>query len=341
MTRRILVIGGAGYVGAHCCKAFAAEGWDVTVFDNLSFGWRDFVRWGPLIEGSILDPDALARAFAAVRPDAVAHFAAVTAADGSPGEPGQFYRTNALGTLNVLEAMRLENVRQLIFSSSAQVYDTASPSPISEATAIAPVNAYAWSCVFAEKMICHFGGMSELNGPKQGLRSMTLRYFNAVGADPDDMLGERCSPGRNVIMRAIAAADPASSYELNIAGLDHETHDGTLIRDFIHVTDVASAHAAALEYLVDGGESKVLNLGSGQGYSVRQVIDAVDRLSGRAVRFGISPSVRNEPPELLVDPSRARAILSWRTRFSELDQIVGYALAWHEADAARRNCFKP
>lgn len=341
MTKRILVTGGAGYVGAHCCKAFAAAGWDVTVFDNLSSGWRDFVRWGALIEGDILDCDALAQAFAAVQPDAVAHLAALTPVDPCRIEPDQFYRTNALGTLNVLEAMRVAGVRHLVFSSSAQVYGQARLTPISELTALAPVHAYGWANVLAEKIVGDFDVLPRLSASIQGIRSVTLRYFNAAGADPDDMLGERGSPGRNVVMRAIGAADPASSYELEIAGLDHETHDGTLIRDFIHVSDVAAAHAAALEYLVDGGESKVLNLGSGQGYSVRQVVDAVDRLSGRAVRFSISPSVNGEPPALVVDPARARAILSWRTRFSQLDQIVGDALAWHEADAARRNCFKP
>ncbi len=340
MNKRILVTGGAGYVGAHCCKAFAAEGWEVIVFDNLSCGWRDFVRWGELIEGNILDREALARAFASVRPDAVAHFASASA-EGSRSEPGQHYRTNVVGTLNVLEAMRIAEVRHLVFSSSGQVYGRPSRSPISESTVSVPVNPYGWANVFAEQMIRDFADSYGTRTGAPGLNSVSLRYFCAVGADPDDMLGERRSPGRNVIMRAIAAADPASSYELNIAGLDHETHDGTLVRDLIHVTDVASAHAAALEYLADGGESKVLNLGSGQGYSVRQVIDAVDRLSGQAVRFRISPSVKSEPPELVVDPSRARAILSWRTRFSDLDQIVGDALAWHEADAARRNCLKP
>jgi UDP-arabinose 4-epimerase len=341
MSKRILVTGGAGYVGAHCCKAFAAEGWEVIVFDNLSYGWRDFVRWGALIEGNILDREALARAFASVRPDAVAHFAALASAEGSRSEPGQYYRANVVGTLNLLEAMRIAEVRHLVFSSSGQVYGRSCLSPISEAIAPVPVNPYGWANVFAEQMIRDFAATHRLRTGAPGLNSVSLRYLCAAGADPDDMLGERRSPGRHDIARATAATDPATSYEMTIAGLDHATPDGTSIADFIHVTDVASAHAAALQYLVDGGETRVLNLGSGKGYSVRQIVDAVDRLSGRQVRFRISPRIKSDPSLMVLDPSRARAILSWRTRFSDLDQIVGDALTWHEADAARRNRLKP
>jgi UDP-arabinose 4-epimerase len=337
MTKRILVSGGAGYVGAHCCKAFAAEGWEVTVFDNLSFGWRESVRWGSLIEGDILDREALARAFAAVQPDAVAHFAALTCIDGSKYDPNRYYRTNAVGTLNLLDAMRVAGVRHLVFSSSAQVYGRAHLSPISEACILTPANPYGWSKFFAERMIADF---ESANIGAAGPRSVTLRYFNAAGADPDDMLGERRSPGRSMISRAITASDPNNAYELTINGLDHATFDGTCIRDFIHVSDVASAHAAALQYLSDGGASRQLNLGSGEGYSVRQIVDAVDRASGRHPRFRISERSKSDPPALVVDPSRARAILSWRTRFSELDQIVGDALAWYEVEAARRNNLK-
>jgi UDP-glucose-4-epimerase GalE len=328
MSKRILVTGGAGYVGAHCCKAFAAEGWEVSVFDNLARGNGDFVRWGPLIKGDVRDREALAAALARVQPHAVAHMAALTSAQESRSDPGRFYDTNAMGTLNLLHAMRVAGVPCLVFSSSGAVYGDTAGSLIPEGGPLCPVNAYGWSIYQAERMIADFCA-------SHSLRSVVLRYFHVAGADPDDGLGDRRRPGRHLIARAISATDPASSYPVTISGFDHATPDGTAIRDFIHVTDVASAHAAALAYLMGGADSQVLNLGSGQGHSARESIDAVDRAAGQQVRYAIAPQPKSDPPILVADPARARAILSWRTRFSDLDQMIGDELLWREANARR------
>ncbi|MEJ6012160.1 UDP-glucose 4-epimerase GalE [Novosphingobium aquae] len=325
----VLVTGGAGYVGSHCCQAFVKAGWNVVVFDNLSRGWRDFVRWGPLIEGDILDADALARAFAEVKPDAVAHFAALAYVGESVDDPGLYYRTNACGTLNLLEAMVAAGVPRLVFSSTCATYGEPQLMPIGEDCPQSPVNPYGWSKLIVERMLADFDRA-------HGLKSVALRYFNAAGADPGGAIGERHAPETHLIPLAIRAAERGGDFALTVFGDDFATPDGTCIRDYIHVADLAEAHLAALAYLVKGGATTALNLGTGQGHSVRQVIDTVARLAGRLVRHSVGSRRVGDPPELVADPSRAAAVLGWQARRPGLDAILGDALAWHERERQRQ-----
>lgn len=328
MSRTVLVTGGAGYVGSHCAQAFAEAGWNIVVYDNLSRGWADFVQWGPLIEGDILDADALARAVRETRPDAVAHFAALAYVGESVDDPGIYYRTNATGTLNLLEAMVEAGVSQLVFSSTCATYGAPARMPIGEDCPQNPVNPYGWSKLIVERMLADFDRA-------HGLRSVALRYFNAAGADPEGRIGERHSPETHLLPLAIRAARVDNDFALTVFGDDFATPDGTCVRDYIHVADLAAAHLAALDYLGQGGETCALNLGTGTGHSVREVIDTVARLSGRPVRHAVGPRRAGDPPVLVADPSRAAAVLGWRARRSGLDAIVADALAWHAAEARR------
>lgn len=320
--------GGAGYVGAHCCKAFAEAGWDVVVYDNLERGWRDFVKWGPLIEGDILDAQALSKALQEVRPDAVAHFAALAYVGESVGNPGLYYRNNVVGTLNLLEAMVAAKVLRLVFSSTCATYGEPAWMPIGEDTPQTPVNPYGWSKLMVERMLADFDHA-------HGLRSVALRYFNAAGADPGGEIGEQHDPESHLLPLAIRAAQPANDFTLTVFGDDFDTPDGTCIRDFIHVTDLASAHLAALNHLTHGAGSCVLNLGTGRGYSVREIIEAVGKVSGKQVRFTVGPRRLGDPPMLVADPSRARQTLGWQAQRSELEAIIADALAWHAREPAQ------
>ena len=328
MSRTVFVTGGAGYVGSHCCKAFAEAGWNVVVFDNLSRGWADFVQWGPLIEGDILDPDALSRAITDVRPDAVAHFAALAYVGESVGDPGLYYRTNVCGTLNLLEAMVKADVSRLVFSSTCATYGEPERMPIAEDCPQRPVNPYGWTKLMAERMLADFDRA-------HGLRSVALRYFNAAGADPDGLIGERHAPETHLLPLAIRAAQPQGDFALTVFGDDFPTPDGTCVRDYIHVADLASAHLAALEYLEQGGSSIALNLGTGHGHSVREVIETTGHLAGCPVRHSIGPRRAGDPPVLVADPSRAAEVLGWRAKRSGLEVILADALAWHGAEASR------
>lgn len=328
MSRRIFVTGGAGYVGAHCCKAFAEAGWEVVVYDNLSRGWREFVRWGRLIEGDLLDAEGLAAAMRGVRPDAVAHFAALAYVGESVARPGLYYRTNAAGSLNLLEAMQAAGVGQLVFSSTCATYGAPDAVPIGEDCPQRPVNPYGRSKLVVEQMLEDFG-------QAHGLRSVALRYFNACGADPGGLIGERHEPESHLIPLAIRATRPGGDFALTVFGDDFATPDGTCVRDYVHVSDLASAHVAAAEHLAAGGGSAAFNLGTGAGHSVREVIAAVARAAGRPVRHVVGPRRAGDPPALVADPSRAQAVLGWRARHSDLATIVGDALAWDAAEVMR------
>jgi UDP-arabinose 4-epimerase len=321
MKGTIFVTGGAGYVGAHCCKAFAQAGWDVISFDNLSRGWREFVRWGPLIEGDILDREALANALRKAKPDAVAHFAGLAYVGESVEQPAHYYRTNVCGTLNLLDAMRDEEIEKLIFSSTCATYGNPTTMPIGEQSLQRPINPYGWSKFIAERMLADFGGA-------YGLRSISLRYFNASGADPSGDIGERHEPETHLIPLAIRAAQD-TDFKLTIFGNDFDTPDGTCIRDYIHVADLAAAHLAALEHLEAGGATCTLNLGTGVGHSVREVIDMVGRLSSRPVSHIFGLRREGDPPVLVADPTRAEHILGWKAQRSSLEAIIADALTWH------------
>lgn len=319
----LFVTGGAGYVGAHCCKAFAKAGWTVVVYDNLSRGWRDFVKWGELIEGDILDEAALTAALARVKPDAVAHFAALAYVGESVADPAAYYRTNVVGTLNLLTAMRAAGVDKLIFSSSCATYGDPIYTPIDEAHPQAPVSPYGWSKLMAERLLID-------HDAAYGLRSVILRYFNAAGADPDGEVGERHEPETHLIPLAIRAALPGD-YQLSIFGDDFDTRDGTCVRDYVHVADLADAHLRALEHLQHGGASENINLGSGVGATVLEIISAVEGAAKAPARRSIGLRRAGDPSALYATAAKAAAALGWRPSRSSLEVMIGDAFRWHSA----------
>lgn len=321
MTMTVFVTGGAGYVGSHCCKAFAKAGCNVVTYDNLSRGWRDFVKWGPLIEGDILDSETLCSAIRETKPDVVAHFAALAYVGESMSDPALYYRVNSCGTLNLLEAMRSEGVEQLIFSSTCATYGEPAHMPISETCEQRPVNPYGWSKLMVERMLADFG-------KAYGLRSVALRYFNAAGADLEGEIGERHEPETHLIPLSIRATDHGSDFALTIFGDDFPTQDGTCVRDYIHVSDLATGHLAAIEYLIGGGKTCAVNLGTGEGTSVQEVISAVERTTGKSVRRTAGSRRAGDPPVLVADPRGAKDKLNWSPTHSNIETIVATAIEW-------------
>lgn len=324
MSKTVFVTGGAGYVGSHCCKSFARAGWNVVVYDNLSRGWRDFVKWGPLIEGDILDKERLSAAIAETRPDAVAHFAAVAYVGESVTNPALYYEVNTLGALNVLNAMMHNNIDRFLFSSTCATYGIPNQIPITEDHIQAPINPYGWSKRFVEAMLCDFGAA-------YGIRHVALRYFNAAGADPDGDIGERHEPETHLIPLAIRGAIEGD-FELTIFGSDFDTKDGTCIRDYIHVTDLAEAHLKALEYLQAGGGSDVFNLGTGNGVSVSEIAAGVERVGGLAVRRRVGERRVGDPPALVASAEKAKRVLGWTAKRSDIDTILNDAWNWQLKD---------
>ena len=317
----ILVTGGAGYVGAHACKALAVRGYSPVVFDNLVHGHEGAVKWGPLEIGDIADRARLDAVIAAHRPAAVMHFAAFTYVGESVADPGKYYRNNVAGTLSLLEAMRDHHIERLVFSSTAATYGTPDSVPITEDAAKAPINPYGQSKWTAECMIADFAAA-------HGLRAAALRYFNAAGADPGGEIGELHEPEAHLIplaMQAVTGDGPP----LTLFGDDYPTPDGTCIRDYIHVGDLADAHVRALDWLDGASGANAFNLGTGHGASVRQVLDAVERVAGKPVPHSIGPRRAGDPAELVSDPAKANRELSWVPSMSDLETIVATAWAWH------------
>ena len=324
--RDILVTGGAGYIGAHACKALAAAGYRPVAFDNLVYGHREAVKWGPLEDGDIADRNRLDAVIDRYDIVAVMHFAAFAYVGESVTDPGKYYRNNVVGTLTLLEAMRDRAIPSLIFSSSCATYGIPDAVPIRESEKQSPINPYGQSKLMSERIIADFGAA-------HGIRSGLLRYFNAAGADPEGDIGERHDPETHLIPLALGAA--AGKGQLTLYGDDYPTPDGTCIRDYIHVTDLAEAHVAALGRLLDGAESMALNLGTGEGASVREILDTVERVTGRPVPHQIGPRRPGDPPALVADPSQARETLGWTARTSDLETIVRTAWNWHRRSAAQ------
>lgn len=327
MAKRVLVTGGAGYVGSHCCRAFAENGWDVTVFDNLSTGWRDLVRWGPLIEGDLADPGDIEAAFEKVKPDAVAHFAGSTLVAESVREPEKYYRNNTVTTLNLIEVMRRQGVANIIFSSTCAIFGKAETESLAEDHPFNPINPYGMSKLMVEHILADADRA-------HGIRSACLRYFNASGADRDGLTGERHVPETHLIPLALkGASDP--DYSFTIHGTDFDTPDGTAIRDYIHVEDLAEAHLRALDALAAGAPSNVFNLGTGRGTSVAEIVAAVERATGRALPRTTGPRRDGDPPRLVAAPDHARRTLGWTATRSDIDTIISSAYAWHQKDWAK------
>ncbi len=321
-TRNILVTGGAGYIGSHACKALARAGYQPIAVDNLVYGHPWAVRWGPLERGDIADRAWLDGVIGRYRPVAVMHFAAYAYVGESVLDPGKYYRNNVAGSLTLLEAARDHGIGCFIFSSSCATYGVPARVPIAEDCPQAPVNPYGASKLMIERMLADFE-------VAHGLRSRCLRYFNAAGADAEGELGEDHDPETHLIPLAIRAARQVGP-DLAIFGTDYPTPDGTAVRDYIHVTDLADAHVRALEDLLAGGASGVLNLGTGRGYSVREVVRAVEAVGGRPVPVREAPRRAGDPPVLVADAARAMARLGWRPGHSSLEEIVASAWRWHE-----------
>lgn len=317
---RILVTGGAGYVGSHCCKALAQAGFEPVVFDNLSTGHRSAVRWGPLVEGDVRDADALAAAIAEARPEAVIHFAALSQVGESATKPSAYYDVNVVGTLRLLEAMRAASISCLVFSSTAAIYGEPQVVPIPESEPENPINVYGATKRACERMMQDFDAA-------YGVRSIRLRYFNAAGADPEGEIGECHEPETHLLPLVLDAA-LGRRPRIAIFGTDYPTPDGTAIRDYVHVMDLADAHVAAFSHLRRGGASAAVNLGTGRGASVRELIRTVEAVSGLAVPVDEKPPRMGDPPALVADPSRAAELLGWRARRSP-ETIVEDALRWH------------
>jgi UDP-arabinose 4-epimerase len=317
----ILVTGGAGYIGSHACKALAQAGFTPVVYDNLVYGHPEAVKWGPLIKGDILDRAALDAAFAEHRPAAVMHFAAYAYVGESVTDPAKYYTNNVGGSLSLLEAMRAAGCKAMVFSSTCATYGEPKSMPIREDHVQLPVNPYGRTKLLIEQAMGDYGRA-------YGLRSAALRYFNACGADPDGEVGERHDPETHLIPRALMAA-AGQIPALDLFGEDYDTSDGTCVRDYVHVTDLARAHVLAIGRLLDGGESLRLNLGTGRGTSVREIIRAVERVSGRAVPVKVSPRRAGDPPMLYADPAEAERVLGFRTRFNDIHEIMDTAWRFH------------
>lgn len=318
--KTVLVTGGAGYVGSHCCKAFAKAGWSVVAFDNLSRGWRDAVKWGPLYEGDVADGANVAAAFAQYRPDVVAHFAAFAYVGESVQRPEIYYRNNSFGTLVLLEEMRRAEIDKLIFSSTCATYGIPRSIPIDEGHPQLPINPYGWSKFIIERMIEDFGAA-------HGLSSVILRYFNAAGCDPDGDIGERHDPETHVIPLAIAAAFGQGG-PFNINGTEFNTRDGTAVRDYVHVSDLALAHVAAAEKLVLEPGVHTYNLGTGVGTTVAELVDAVSRVVGKKLPCKSGPPRPGDPPTLVAAADKARRELGWVPKHSSIERIIETAVAW-------------
>ena len=323
--RDVLVTGGAGFIGSHACKALAASGYRPIALDNLKHGHADAVRWGPLIVGDIGEANVFAEVFDQYDIAAVIHFAAYAYVGESVTDPGLYYRNNVAGTLTLLEAMRDFGCNRLVFSSSCATYGVPPVIPITEASPQEPINPYGSSKLMGERMIADFRSA-------HGIRAIALRYFNAAGADPDGELGERHEPETHLIPLALDAA--AGGRELSVFGDDYPTADGTCVRDYIHVSDLARAHVAALDLLEQKGEAPAaLNLGTGIGISVRQIIAAVEQATGCKVPHRIAPRRPGDPPILVADPAEASVRLGWKPEWSRLEQMVQTAWAWRNQAA--------
>ncbi len=327
MSGAVLVTGGAGYIGAQTCKSLAKAGYVPLAYDNLSRGHRDAVRWGPLVEGDIADRPLLDATLTRFRPVAVMHFAGYIAAGEFVAAPALYFRNNVNGSLTLFEALLASGGPTVVFSSSAAIYGQPDSVPIAETAAARPVNPYGETKLVVERAL-------EWLDRAHGLRHVALRYFNAAGADPDGELGERHDPETHLIplvLDAIAGRRGA----VDIFGTDYPTQDGTAIRDYVHVQDLAEAHVRALDYLLAGGASVALNLGTGAGHSVREVIRAAERVTGRTVPYREAPRRPGDPPALVADASRATAVLGWRPALPALDDMIATAWKWQERSAGR------
>jgi UDP-arabinose 4-epimerase len=332
-ARTVLVTGGAGYVGAHTCKALAKSGYLPVVYDNLSTGHESFVRWGPLIKADIRDHATLRDVMSAYNVSAVFHFAACAYVGESVINPQKYYDNNVSGTLCLLRAMLESNICALVFSSSCAIYGEPSQIPIAESAAKRPVNPYGASKLMIEQVLSDYMRA-------YGVQSISLRYFNAAGADPEGDIGELRDPETHLIPRAMMSIQGYLS-DFEVFGSDFPTPDRTAVRDYIHVADLADAHVAALRRLERRAPTGAYNLGTGRGYSVKQVLEAITSVTGENLRAPTGPRREGDPAALIADASLGQRELDWRPQRSDLDTIVKTAWAWHRRAHPRRNSADP
>ena len=320
-SMRVLVTGGAGYIGSHTAKVLARAGFEPIVLDNLSTGHRRAVKWGPLVEGDLGDSALIREVIKSHRIQAVVHFAGFAYVGESMHRPRQYFRNNVTYTLRLLDAMTDTWVKHIVFSSSCATYGIPTSVPIREEHVQTPINPYGESKRMVERILAWYG-------EAYGLRWTALRYFNAAGADPDGELGEDHSPETHLIPLAIQAA-LGEKPDLEIYGTDYPTPDRTAVRDYTHVMDLAEAHVAALRHMLKSHENAAINLGTGSGHSVREVVAAVERVSGHRVPVHETARRAGDPPELVANPAKARELLGWQARHSSLENIVQTAWNWH------------
>jgi UDP-arabinose 4-epimerase len=321
MDKTILVTGGAGYIGSHTCKALKKAGYTPVTLDNMVYGHDWAVKWGPLVKGDILNAADLDGVFAQYKPSGVLHFAAFAYVGESVQNPAKYYHNNVTGTLSLLDAMRRHGCGHIVFSSTCATYGVPQSLPIPEDHPQHPINPYGWSKLMIEQILRDYEHA-------YGVTHAALRYFNAAGADPDGEIGEDHDPETHLIPLVIHAALGLRKH-IEIFGTDYDTPDGTAVRDYIHVTDLADAHVSAISRLLDKGGSMMLNLGTGVGNTVRQVIEAVERVSGRKVPVKEGPRRAGDPPALYANAGGAGRLLGWTPRLSNIDATVETAWRWH------------
>jgi UDP-glucose 4-epimerase len=320
---KILVVGGAGYIGSHMVKAFLQKGHTVIVVDNLSTGYRDAIDPGArFYELDIADTSALKHLFNAQKPDAVVHFASFIQVGESVIAPDKYYQNNLVATLSLLDAMRDAGVNKFIFSSTAAVYGKPDYVPLDEVHPKLAINPYGRSKWMVEQVLQDYDRA-------YGLKSVSLRYFNAAGADPEGVLGERHDPETHLIPLILQVASGRRE-SIYVYGQDYDTPDGTCIRDYIHVCDLVDAHVKALRYLDAGNDSTAFNLGNGNGFSVKEVLVAAEKVTGKTIPVIYGDRRSGDPPRLVADASLAKAVLGWSPQYSELEQILGDAWVWEQ-----------
>ncbi|MDQ2695639.1 MAG: UDP-glucose 4-epimerase GalE [Pseudomonadota bacterium] len=320
MPRHVLIVGGGGYIGSHMVKGLLREGFEVTVLDDFSAGYRDAVTGGRLVDGDMADRAGLERLFAAHRFDGVMHFAAYIQVGESVKDPARYYRNNIANTQNLLDAMLAHGVKAFIFSSTAAIFGEPQYVPIDEAHPKAPINPYGRTKWIVEQMLADYD-------VAYGLKSACLRYFNAAGADPDGDIGERHEPETHLIPLVLQAASGRRPH-ITVFGTDYDTPDGTCIRDYIHVNDLCDAHLLALRKLWAGGGSMAYNLGNGNGFSVKEVIDTAKKVTGRDIPVVYGQRRAGDPARLVADAAAARRDLGWTPQFADLGTLIDHAWRW-------------
>jgi len=318
----ILVTGGAGYIGSHCCKELSKKGFQPVTIDNLVYGHKDFVRWGEFFEGDVGDPAHLKKCLAQYKIDAVMHFAAYAYVGESVEDPVKYYENNLRNTIQLLHAVLDNNIRYVVFSSTCATYGHPQKTPIDEDHPLNPINPYGKTKRMIEEILQDYQNA-------YGLKYISLRYFNAAGADPDTEVGEDHDPETHLIPLVLDAAI-GKRKGIKVFGTDYETPDGTCIRDYIHVTDLAQAHILALQRLMGGADSNVYNLGNGQGFSVLEVIERARKITGKNIVVENSDRRPGDPPVLIAYNAKAVKELGWKPQHADIDDIIGTAWEWHK-----------